>query len=281
VRYRATGFVAALVLLVTTFVLLSSLTVAQQRGETPVDPAAAGQRGARGAGRRTAPTGPPPRDSQGRADLSGIWMSGGFGGGQRSDPVPYTPEAQQQVRVFQSRQNIEDPMGLCLLVGIPRIYSMPMPFRIIQMPNEVIFLHEAFRGIRIVPTDGRQHPADFDPAYLGSSVGRWEGDTLVIDVRNFNDRTWLGYGATHHTDKLQITERLTRTGPETISYEAVITDPGVFTKPWTVRSGFSLRPNERIREYECHENNLEVVKFQELLKKPELFVDPSRLQPRQ
>jgi hypothetical protein len=209
-----------------------------------------------------------------------MWMSGGFGG-QRSDPVPYTPEAQQKVREFQSRQNIDDPMGLCLLVGIPRIYSMPMPFRIIQLPNEVIFLHEAFRGIRIVPTDGRPHPPDVDPAYLGDSVGHWEGDTLVIDVRSFNDRTWLGYGATHHTDQLQITERLTRTGPETISYEAVVTDPGVFTKPWIVRTGFSLRPNERIREYECGENNLEVMKFQELLKKPELFVDPSRLQPRQ
>lgn len=268
-KYQVTGLIAAVMFQIAACALAPELTIAQQRGEDPGVPAATGQRGARGAGRGAA-TGPPPKDSLGRADLSGVWMSGGFGG-QRSDPVPYTPAAQQQVRVYQSRQNIDDPMGLCLLVGIPRIYSMPMPFRIIQMPNEVIFLHEAFRGIRIIPTDGRDHPPDFDPAYLGSSVGRWEGDTLVVDVRHFNDRTWLGYGATHHTDKLQITERLTRTGPETISYEAVITDPGVFTKPWTVRSSFSLRPNERIREYECGENNLEVVKFQELLKKPELL----------
>ena len=277
-KYRVLGLIAVVGVYAAAFLLLPFITVGQQRGETPA-PAAAGPRGARGAvAGRGAATGPPPRDSQGRADLSGIWMTGG--GGQRSDGVPYTPEAQQQVRVFQSRQNIDDPMGLCLLVGIPRIYSMPMPFRIIQMPNEVIFIHEAFRGIRIVPTDGRPHPPDVDPAYLGDSIGRWEGDTLVIDVRSFNDRTWLGFGATHHTEQLQITERLTRTGPETISYEAVITDPGVFTKPWTVRSSFALRPNERIREYECHENNLEVVKFQELLKKPELFVDPGRLQPR-
>lgn len=249
---------------------------AQQRG------AGAGAPGARGGARGAAtPAGPAPKDGQGRADLSGMWMSGGAPGGQRSDAVPYTPQAQQKVREFQSRQNIDDPMGQCLLVGIPRIYSMPMPFRIIQMPNEVIFLHEAFRGIRIVPTDGKTHPADMEPAYLGNSVGHWEGDTLVIDVRSFNDRTWLGYGATHHTDQMQITERLTRVDANTISYEATITDPGVFTKPWVVRSGFSLRPNERIREYECGENNLEIQKFQELLKKPELFVDPSRLQPRQ
>ena len=269
-----------LVSIVVTLAFLAQVSAAQQRAEPAAPAAATGQRGgARGAvGRGAAAAGPPPRDSQGRADLSGIWMTGG--GGQRSDAVPYTAEAQQKVRQFQSRQNIDDPMGLCLLIGIPRIYSMPMPFRIIQLPNEVIFLHEAFRGIRIVPTDGRGHPADMEPAYLGDSVGHWEGDTLVIDVRSFNDRTWLGYGATHHTEQLQITERLTRTGPDTISYEALITDPGVFTKPWTIRSGFSLRPNERIREYECGENNLEVVKFQKLLEKPELFVDPSRLQPR-
>jgi hypothetical protein len=259
------------------WVLAVTALSAAQRGPAPAAPA--GAAGQRGAGRGAAAAGPPPRDAQGRADLSGMWMTGG--GGQRSDAVPYTPEAQQKIRVFQSRQNIDDPMGLCLLVGIPRIYQMPMPFRIVQLPNEVIFIHEAFRGIRIIPTDGRQHPADVDPAYLGDSVGRWEGDTLVVDVRHFNDRTWLGFGATHHTEQLQITERITRTGPETISYEAVVTDPGVFTKPWTVRSTFSLRPNERIREYECHENNLEVIKFQELLKKPELFVDPSRLEPRQ
>jgi hypothetical protein len=279
VRNRLLGFTAAAVLYVGALLLLPLTTTAQQRGETPAPPAA-GQRGARGPARGAEPTGPPPRDAQGRADLSGIWMSGG-GGGQRSDPVPYTAEAQQRVREFQSRQNIDDPMGQCLLVGIPRIYSMPMPFKIIQLPNEVIFVHEAFRGIRVIPTDGRPHPDDMEPAYLGNSMGHWEGDTLVVDVRSFNDRTWLGYGATHHTDKMQITERLTRTGPATITYEAVITDPGVFTKPWTVRSGFSLRPNERIREYECGENNLEIIKFQELLKKPELFVDPTRLQPRQ
>jgi hypothetical protein len=207
-----------------------------------------------------------------------MWAFGGAG--QRGEPVPYTPEAQQKVREYQSRQNIDDPNGLCLLTGIPRIYSMPMPFKIVQLPAEVIFLHEAFRGIRIIPTDGRDHPADMEPAYLGDSVGHWEGDTLVIDVRSFNDRTWLGFGATHHSDKLQVTERLTRTNSETISYEALLTDPGVFTKPWTVRATFSLRPNERIREYECGENNLEVIKFQELLKNPELFVDPRRLQPR-
>jgi len=195
-----------------------------------------------------------PLDAKGRADLSGVWMRGGGGGGGNETP-PYKPDALAKHQDFRKREGADDPMGRCLLVGIPRIFSMPMPFKIVQLANEVIFLHEAFRGIRVVPTDGSGHPPDHEPAYLGSSVGRWDGDTLVIDSRGFNDRTWLGFGATHHSDQLQVTERLRRTGPETIQYEATMTDPVVFTKPWTIRSTFALRPQERLREYECIENN--------------------------
>jgi hypothetical protein len=113
-----------------------------------------------------------------------------------------------------------------------------------------------FKGIRIIPTDGTPHPEDDEPTYMGSAIAKWEGDTLVIDVRNMHSNTWLGYGASHHSDQLQVTERLRRTSPDTISYEATLTDPVVFTKPWTVRNAFTLRPGERIREYECSENNL-------------------------
>ena len=196
-----------------------------------------------------------PRDSKGRPDLSGMWMRA-TGGGERNEAPPYKPEALAKQQEFRKRDNADDPMARCLLVGIPRIFSMPMPFKIVQLPNEVVFMHEAFRGIRVVPTDGRGHPEDHEPAYLGSSVGRWEGDTLINDVRGFNDRTWLGYGATLHSEQLQVTERIRRTGPETIQYEATLTDPVVFTKPWTIRSTFTHHPEERLREYECIENNL-------------------------
>ena len=177
-------------------------------------------------------------------------MSGGFGG-QRSDPVPYTPEAQQKVREFQSRQNIDDPMGLCLLVGIPRIYSMPMPFRIIQMPNEVIFLHEAFRGIRIVPTDGRPHPADMEPAYLGDSVGHWEGDTLVVDTTNFNDLPPVGRGASRN---LHVVEKFTKTGPETLKYEFTVSDPSTWEQSWSGEYPMG-KIDGNIYEYACQEGN--------------------------
>jgi glucose/arabinose dehydrogenase len=183
-----------------------------------------------------------------------MWMRGG--GGPPSEAPPYKPEALAKQDEFKKRQNADDPMGHCLLVGVPRIYSMPMPFKIVQLPTEVIFLHEAFRGIRIVPTDKQQHPEDAEPEYLGTSVGKWDGDTLVVDVRNFKENSWLGFGATLHSDQLQVTERLTRVDSETIRYEATLTDPVVFTKPWTIHSTFTLHPDERIREYECSENNL-------------------------
>jgi hypothetical protein len=219
--------------------------------------AAAQQRGTAATAQPAADSAAIPRDSLGRADLSGIWRrTGGGGGGAASDPVPYKPEALAKQQEFRARLNIDDPIGHCFL-GIPRIYGMPVPFKIVQLPNEMIFLHEMFQNFRIVPTDGRPHPEDHEPAYLGSSVGKWEGDTLVIDARGFNDGTWLGNGATHHSDQLQITERFRRTSATTIAYEATITDPVVFTKSWTVRSTFTLQPpEERLREYECDDNNL-------------------------
>jgi hypothetical protein len=235
----------ALITTISILLVLAALTVvpvlAVQRGAAPTAPAAPATASAI------------PRDSLGRADLSGIWGRGQ--GGPASDPVPYKPEALAKQQEFRARLNIDDPIGHCFL-GIPRIYGMPVPFKIVQTPNEMIFLHEMFQNFRIIPTDGRPHPEDEEPSYLGSSVAKWEGDTLVIDARNFNDGTWLGSGATLHSDQLQITERMRRTSATTISYEGTITDPVVFTKPWTVRMTFALRPGERIREYECDDNNL-------------------------
>ena len=210
-----------------------------------------------------------PRTADGKPDLSGIWMSagglsdrpGGRAAGPaapKPDPPPYSEEAQARIAKIRADQNRADPMALCLLVGVPRIMSMPMPMQIIQTPSQITTLHEAFHAFRIIPTDGRSHPADLDDTYMGDSVGRWEGDTLVIDVTGFNDVTWLGMGgATIHTDKLRVTERFTMTDRDTIAYEATMVDPGVFTKPFSGRLRLTRRPTERIREYECIENNLD------------------------
>ena len=192
------------------------------------------------------------RESTGRADLSGIWMRADLGRLAPGEPPPYTPEAQAKHEALRKRSGVDDPLARCLAPGVPRIWTMPAPFKIIQLPNEVVFLFEMFSGVRVVPTDGRDDPDD-EPRFYGTSVGRWEGDTLVIEVSNFNDKTWLAQGATHHSDQLTVVERLRRTGPSTLTLEITVTDPVVFTKPWNIRHTFELRPGERIREYVCEE----------------------------
>ena len=187
------------------------------------------------------------------------------------EPAPYTPEAEARRQYYLNRRGIDDPMARCLLSGVPRIQFRPLPFRIVQLPSEVIIIYEIHHAFRMIPTDGRPHPADMEPSYLGESVGRWEGNTLVVDVRGFNDKSWLLGVGTIHSEQLRVTERYTREAPDLILYEAVMEDPVVFTKPWRIQERFRLRPNERVREYECIENNEDLLRIEKLLKDESVF----------
>jgi len=253
-------------------------------------------------GAQNTPAKPPvPRTAQGKPDMSGVWQGGGAGGlafaigsdnakaarpgdkdvanapaavvVQARVPPPYQDWILPKVQDIRNRRNIDDPQGRCLLVGVPRITNEPLPIKIIQTPGEIVFLYETFHAFRVIPTDGRKHPDDIDPSFMGDSVAHWEGDTLVVDVTGFNDKTWLGVGgATLHTDALHVIERYTRVDYDTISYEVTIDDPKAFTKTWSVPPSFlSLRPGERLHEYECIENNEDIVRFEELLKNESLF----------
>jgi hypothetical protein len=247
-----------------------------------------------------APKPPVPRTADGKPDMSGIWQGGGAGGlafavgsanakaARPGDAAvaaapaaviparvapPYQDWILPQVREIRNRRNIDDPQSRCLLVGVPRITNEPLPIKIIQTPGEITFLYETFHAFRVIPTDGRKHPDDIDPSFMGDSVARWDGDTLVVDVTGFNDKTWLGAGgATLHTDALHVIERYTRADYDTITYEVTIDDPKAFTKTWSPAPSFlSLRPGERLHEYECIENNEDIVRFEELLKNESLF----------
>jgi len=228
-----------------------------------------------------------PRTAAGKPDLSGIWIAtgalllmegeealataraadaaAGRPPGNSGEAPPYRPEAETQRQGFLARRGIDDPMSRCLLTGVPRIKFRPLPFEIVQLPERVIMLYEIHHAFRFIPTDGRPHPEDMEPSYLGDSVGRWEGDTLVVDVTGFNDKTWLAGVGTIHTEQLRVTERYTRDSFDTIRYEATMEDPAVLTRPWTIRETFRLRPAERIREYECIESNEDLLRIERLL----------------
>ena len=228
-----------------------------------------------------------PRTADGKPDLSGIWIATGaimlfegqeaFAAARAADAAagrppsntnetpPYRPEAEAQRQYFLSRQGIDDPMARCLLTGVPRINFRPLPFEIVQLPDRVIMLYEIHHAFRIIPTDGRMHPDDAEPSYLGESVGRWDGDTFVVDVTSFNTNTWLTGVGTIHTEDLRVTERYTRDSFDTIRYEVTMEDPAVLTRPLTIRETFRLRPGERIREYECIESNEDLQRFERLL----------------
>jgi hypothetical protein len=251
--------------------------------------------GALGAGNAMAQADAARPQTDGRPDLSGIWVATGalalmegpdalraalaadeaVGYEEpETEPAPYKPEAEARRQEYLDRQGIDDPMAQCLLTGVPRINFRPLPFEIVQLPERVIFLYEIHHAFRIIPTDGRSHPDYIEPTYLGESAGRWEGDTLVVDVIGFNDDTWLAGTGTWHSEELRVTERWTRISEETLAYEVTMEDPVVFTRPWRMYETFRLRPNERLREYECIESNEDIVRFQELLESgDEAFIE--------
>jgi hypothetical protein len=212
-------------------------------------------------------------------DLSGVWqinlpafLKGGIVPQDQPAPAkagprparapndpPYQPWAAEKVKERRENKLKDDPEARCLMPGLPRIVNMPMPMQIIQTPQEVAILYEAFHSFRVIPTDGRGHidkkQMASDGLYLGDSIGHWEDDTLVVDVTDFNDVTWLDNGGGIHSDALHVTERYRRPDRDTLLYQATLDDPKVFTKPWTVNWTLKLRPGERLMEYECLENN--------------------------
>lgn len=219
--------------------------------------------------------------AQNKPDLSGVWqinlpafLQGGIAPPANAAPAPprraartgrgpaeppYQPWAAAKVQERRDNQLKDDPDSRCLDPGVPRIVNMPMPMQIIQTPQQVAVLYEAFHTFRVIPTDGRPHmdPLKLPPGglFLGDSIGHWEGDTLVVDVTNFNDVTWLDNAGGIHSDQLHVTERYRRPDHDTLLYEATMEDPKVFTKPYTVNWTLKLRPDERLLEYECLENN--------------------------
>jgi len=164
-----------------------------------------------------------------------------------STPKPsYKPEFQSKVKELFDHQSKTDPVFYCGKPGVPRIGP---PRKIVQLPNEMIFLYEDISGdpYRIIPTDGRSHRANANPSHYGDSVGRWEGDVLVVDVRNFVDDTWFGEDGYFHSDAMRVIERIWKDG-DNLVWQATVADPSVLTAPWTVPARVTRPSTEALEE---------------------------------
>jgi hypothetical protein len=213
-------------------------------------------------GKSVAPA--PEPGARGRAGAplgGGEGTAGGGRGGTRSEPwVPFQPWAAAVYDYNSVNQSKYDPEGYCLPPGGPRMMATPYPAEIIQLPEQkrIIMIFEGATHIwREIFMDGRPHPTGdaLNPTYLGHSVGHWEDQTLVVDVVGFNEATWLDYFGHPHTDQLHVVERFTRPSKQTLHYEALIDDPGAYTKPFKVAWDIPWRANAELTEYICQENN--------------------------
>jgi hypothetical protein len=176
--------------------------------------------------------------------------------------IPYTPAAQAiKDRRFANRHNPElhlrDPIFRCLLAGVPR-FAFLQPFRIIQNPGYVLFLYQYEHAFRVIPLDGRPHVEENIKLWGGDSRGRWEGNTLVVDITNHDARTWFDQAGAVHSDALHVVERYTFVDANTINYEATLEDTKAYTRPWKIAFTHKRTAEQGFELYEdaCYEGLL-------------------------
>ena len=199
---------------------------------------------------------PVPRLADGKPDLSGVYLGG------RDIKLVAPPVAKAGAESFRVPARPEDlgQGAQCLPSGVPGVTLAPYPLQIVAKPDLVVILYEAFNIFRIVPIRAA-HSEDIDATWLGNSVAHWDGDTLVVDVVGFNDKTIVaGY---KHTEQLHVVEHYRRDSFGAIAYEATVEDPNVFAQPVKYAGNLALHPEWEIGEYVCAENNKD---YHELLR---------------
>ena len=191
-------------------------------------------------------SGPAPHALDGKPDLSGIWNGSPDPNPEGASVLPWAATLQKQ-RIGNNLREL--PSAYCLPGEV--FPSAPLPYKIVQTPSLVVQLFEG--GFRQVFLDGGGHPQDPDPTWRGHSIGRWEGDTLVIDTVGFNDKAWLP-AFLPHTAQLHVVERYHRPDLAHLNIDVSIEDPGTFTKPWQLHMVWTLAPGEEIGEFICENN---------------------------
>jgi hypothetical protein len=264
VGIKLAGVVLVAALFPVSMLQVPMTAIAQNRG---------GQGGNRGGA--AAPASPIKRTAEGKPDFTGLFSADAGGanyGVERHDrdgltpgtrgvivdppdgKLPYLPWSRaERIDRETPERGYDDPTAHCFVAGVPRSMYTPSPYQIIQPPGYVVLLFERMSW-RTIPLDGRPHIPDNIRLWQGDSVGRWEGDTLVIDTANLNGKTWLNEVGEIVSHAEHVVERLTPVDGDTILYRATITDPIVYSKPWTIE--FRLRRlQDEVLEVACHEDN--------------------------
>jgi hypothetical protein len=212
-----------------------------------------------------------PRTAEGRPDLSGIWQvmntaewdiqdhqarpdaPAGLGVVE-GDQIPYQAWAAAKKKENFEKRATEDPLAKCYLPGVPRITYTPLPFQVFQTPKQVTIFYQYAHAVRHIFANGSKHPDGHIDWWLGDSRAQWQGDTLVVDVNDFNDLTWFDRAGNFHSDELHVVERYTLADSDHINYEVSVEDPKVFTRPWKM-SMILYRHKEKnfqLLEHECY-----------------------------
>jgi len=221
-----------------------------------------------------------PRTGDGKPNLNGIWQAlntanwniethsaepglvsalgasnavpGGLG--VVEGEIPYRPEALAKKNENYANRLKLDPEIMCYLPGVPRATYMPYPFQIMQGPRHIMIIHEFAGAVRTIYMDKKDQieaPAD---SWMGWSHGRWEGETLVVDTKGFNEKFWFSNGGLPHTEQLHMVERISRPDLGTLRYEVTVDDPGAYTKQWTASWNLKWIAGEELPVYYCQDN---------------------------
>jgi len=202
-----------------------------------------------------APTGPAPRTADGKPDLSGVWYAQRTVDAGKPEPLPW---AEALLRERAANNAKDAPGARCLPRGITNAGAL-FPYKLVQTPSLLVMLFEDdIPSHRQVFLDGRGHPKDPNPMWMGHSIGHWEGDTLVIDSVGFDGRSWLDNVGHPHTEKMRVIERFRRPDLGHLEIELTIDDPGAYAKPWKITRASELDADDDIGEYVCTENEKDV-----------------------
>lgn len=225
---------------------------------------------------QTKPAGAKPGST---GDLTGVWYPSSVNTfnfiwtdaqGQRLSVLPLTPWGQEKLKgnhpigAEYTDLTTNDPNAQCLPPGVPNIYTHAYPVEVLQVPGRTILYFEYMHIVRQIFTDGREHPKDANPTWMGDSTGKWEGDALVVDSTGFNDKTWLDVSGHPHSEALHLVERMYRPDHNTLMIDITLEDPQAYTATLKTQRKYVLKPSWNIMEYICEDTQ---VKFDDFEKK--------------